>query len=133
MTRLRKVADILEAHGGIERYKGFVRPSTTPTPDDLFDVFLPVLAPSELKVLLYLVRRTFGFQRQHDAVSLRQICSGIVRKNGKRLDSGTGLSKQGAITAVKSLEARGLIVVDRERTDDGYNKINKYSLRFRHG
>ena len=109
------------------------RPNTTPTPDDLFDLFLCILTHAELKVLLYIIRRTYGFKKSSDRISLKQICKGIVTKTGKRLDSGTGLSRQGAITAVKSLEERGLIIVERVRTEDGYNKVNLYRLRFRQG
>ncbi|UCF87904.1 MAG: replication protein, partial [bacterium] len=103
----------------MDRYRGFPRPNTTPTPDDLFDLFLSVLTHAELKVLLYIVRRTYGFKKSSDRISLKQICKGIVTRSGKRLDSGTGLSRQGAITAVKSLEKRGLIVVERVKTEDG--------------
>jgi len=130
---MQTVGRILNKQGGMDRYRGFPRPNTTPTPDDLFDLFLPVLTHAELKVLLYIVRRTYGFKKSSDRISLRQICKGIVTKSGKRLDSGTGLSRQGAITAVKSLEKRGLIVVERVRTEDGYNKVNVYRLRFRQG
>jgi hypothetical protein len=42
--------------------RGFLRPTTTPTPDEIFDVWLSELTGSELKVLLYIVRRTFGFK-----------------------------------------------------------------------
>ena len=130
---MQTIGKILEKHGGIDRYRGFPRPNTTPTPDDLFDLFLSTLTHAELKVLLYIIRRTYGFKKSSDRLSLKQICKGIVTKTGKRLDSGTGLSRQGAITAVKSLEKRGLIIVERVRTEDGYNRINIYRLRFRQG
>ena len=130
---MQTVGKILDKRGGMDRYRGFPRPNTTPTPDDLFDLFLPVLTHAELKVLLYIVRRTYGFKKSSDRISLKQICKGIITKSGKRLDSGTGLSRQGAITAVKSLEKRGLIVVERVKTEDGYNKVNVYRLRFRQG
>ena len=113
----------------IGRYRGFAKPKTTPTPDDVFDLFLADLTHAELKVLLYIVRRTFGFKKTSDRISLKQICGGIVRKNGRRLDGGTGLSRQGAITAVKRLEERGLITVVRVKTEDGYNRVNIYKLR----
>ena len=130
---MQTIGKILEKQGGTDRYKGFPRPNTTPTPDDLFDIFLSTLTHAELKVLLYIIRRTFGFKKACDRISLKQLCTGIVTKGGKRLDSGTGLSRQGAITTVKSLEKRGLIVVERIRTQDGYNKVNIYRLKFRQG
>jgi hypothetical protein len=46
-----------------------------------------------VKVLLYIIRRTFGFKKDQDNISLSQMLNGIVKKNGERLDSGTGLIK----------------------------------------
>ena len=112
---------------------GFLKPTTTPTPDELFDVWLSKLSGSELKVLLYIIRRTFGFGKHVDAISLSQITKGIQKKNGEVLDLGTGLSRKSAYQAVQSLEEKGLIKVGRALADDGINEINTYSLFFREG
>ena len=109
---------------------GFKRPTTTPTPDDLFDEWLSVLSFAELKVLLYIIRRTFGFKKDSDAISLRQITEGITTKDGRVLDRGTGLSRKATFQAVQSLEERGLLVVNRTVAGDGVNQINIYSLVF---
>jgi hypothetical protein len=109
---------------------GFKRPTTTPTPDDLFDEWLSVLSFAELKVLLYIIRRTFGFKKDSDAISLRQITEGITTKDGRVLDRGTGLSRKATFQAVQSLEERGLLVVSRTVAGDGVNQINIYSLVF---
>ena len=127
---MKKLADVLNKTGGMEKFMGFASPNTTPTPDDLFDRFLPELNGGELKVLLYIIRRTYGFKKDSDAISLTQICEGIKTKTGKHLDYGTGLSLSAVKTAVKSLEKRGLIVVGRVKEDGGYNYVNTYSLRF---
>lgn len=114
-----------------EEFKGFVRPNTTPTPDDLFDIFLTLLTHAELKVLLYIIRRTYGFKKDDDRISLKQISAGITTKKGGQLDKGAGLTKRGAIKALQALEKRGLIWVSRTQAPDGNNQINVYSLRFR--
>jgi hypothetical protein len=44
-------------------YKGYLSPNYIPVPDELFDEQLPDLSGSELKVLLYIIRRTFGFKK----------------------------------------------------------------------
>ena len=115
----------------MEKFKGFSRPNTTPTPDEVFDVFMTQLTHAELKVLLYIIRRTFGFKKDTDSISLNQISNGITTKDGRELDRGAVLSKQGAITAVQNLEKKGLIVVGRVKTKDGYNHVNVYKLRFK--
>src|SRR5947209_15972592 len=54
-------------------YEGFSSPLGTIVPDDVFDVLMPQLADPELRVLLYIIRRTFGFKRDHDDISLKQM------------------------------------------------------------
>jgi Penicillinase repressor len=73
------------------------------------DVWLAELSGAELKVLLYLVRRTVGFHRDRARVGMRQICSGIPGK-----DLGTGLHIDTVVTVITSLEARGLLVCERK-------------------
>jgi len=126
---MEKLAINKEAY--MEKFKGFSRPNTTPTPDEVFDIFMTQLTHAELKVLLYIIRRTFGFKKDTDSISLNQISNGITTKDGRELDRGAGLSKQGAITAVQNLEKKGLIVVGRVKTKDGYNHVNVYKLRFK--
>ncbi len=118
------------ARKNLERFKGFATANTTQTPDEVFDRFLTELSHAELKVLLYIIRRTFGFKKDADRISLKQIAEGIITKDGKRLDRGAGLHKTNAIKALKSLEEKGLISVQRVKTEDGYNSVNVYSLRF---
>lgn len=115
----------------LEKFKGFSRPNTTQTPDEIFDRFLPDLGLAELRVLLYIVRRTYGFKKDYDSISLRQITEGITTKEGKELDRGTGMTRRGALKAIQSLEKRGLIIVGRRKAEDGENEINVYSLRFK--
>jgi len=133
--KMQQIKDTIDARAYMEKFKGFSRPNTTPTPDELFDIFLTELTHAQLKVLLYIVRRTYGFQKDSDSISLSQISSGIVirtgKNKGKQLDRGAGITKRGAIKAVQELEKKGLIVVSRRKTEDGYNNVNIYKLRFK--
>jgi hypothetical protein len=113
------------------RFRGFDSPNYTPTPDALFDELAPNLTESELRVLLYIVRRTFGFKRDADAISLTQLVSGITTKDGRVLDRGTGMSRPGVTKGVKGLIAKGVISVDRIMDERGENQVNVYRLRFR--
>src|SRR6266849_9255423 len=123
---MKKISTVI-AERSLERFKGFARPNTTPTPDDLFDRFLAELSGAELKVILYIIRRTFGFKKAADSISLSQLCSGIRTRSGKSLDRGTGLSLSAVKLAVRSLEKRGLITVQRVKEENGYNFVNIYS------
>ncbi len=44
-------------------FSGFTSPNFTQVPDELFDVLMPQISDAELRVLLYIIRRTFGFKR----------------------------------------------------------------------
>ncbi len=79
------------------RYHGFSRPNYTQVADDVFDVLLPELTESELKVLLYIIRRTFGFKKDADTISLKQMVEGIRTRDGRQLDRGAGVSKTSAV------------------------------------
>ena len=112
-------------------WPGFEAPRYTPVPDDLFDLWLPYVTGAELKVLLYLMRRTFGWKKDADAVSLSQICAGITRRDGTPLDQGTGLSRSTALAAIAGLEAKRLIVAQRDPNAAQTHQATVYRVRMR--
>jgi hypothetical protein len=42
------------------------------------------LSGAELKVVLYVARRTFGFGKESDNISLSQMAQGITKRDGMR-------------------------------------------------
>ena len=106
-----------------------VLPNTTQVPNAVLDWWLAELGNAELRVLLYLMRRTYGFQRSADAVSLTQLSGGISAADGRRLDRGTGLHRKTVIAALEALEGRGL--VERVRSVQGHygHGVNVYRVR----
>ncbi len=58
------------------RFEGFDSPNGTIVPDDFFDLLAPELSEAELRVCLYIIRRTFGFKKRSDDISLRQMVEG---------------------------------------------------------
>lgn len=108
------------------QFKGYSNPNYTMVPDELFDEQLPYLSGAELKVLLYIIRRTFGFKKESDSVSLNQMTNGIVTKDGRVLDKGTGLSKAAVALAVRSLEEKGLILRNRMRSSEKGDEPTTY-------
>jgi hypothetical protein len=109
-------------------FPGFQFPTTTPVPDEVFDVLMPQLSGAELKVLLYICRRTFGFKKASDSISLYQIAHGIRTRDGRVLDGGTGLCKRHVQRALKVLEKKNIIRVTRKVDETGLNEVNTYSL-----
>jgi phage replication O-like protein O len=114
-------------------FQGFQFPNTTQIPNEVFDTLMPHLSGGELKVLLYICRRTFGFRKDSDSISLTQIAHGITTKAGRVLDQGTGLSKRQVQRALRMLESRKVILVERKVDETGLHEINTYRLNVRCG
>ncbi|HEY8310519.1 MAG TPA: replication protein, partial [Gemmatimonadaceae bacterium] len=112
-------------------YEGFSNPNGTIVPDDVFDVLMPRLADAELRILLYIIRRTFGFKKNSDDISLRQMVEGITTRDGRVLDSGTGLSKPTVARGLAGLREKRIIVATRNRSAQRGNEATSYRLRFK--
>lgn len=123
------VSDTAELPPPLTGWAGFEDPNYTNVPDSFFDVLLPLLTDVEIRVLLYIIRRTYGFKKAADQVSLSQITDGITTREGRVLDGGAGVSKGGAIRAIARLEARGILLVQRNRSAARGNEPTTYQLR----
>src|SRR5258706_3271553 len=104
-------------------------------PNQLADV-IAFLSESEIKVLYYLIRHTWGFQEfgvlkkiTHD-----EFMNGRIKRlkgaDGEpveppqfvRMDPGTGLSENSVKAALRSLEAQNMIVHTADNSDGGRPK-----------
>jgi len=104
------------------RFRGFSSPRTTPTPNELYDVVLGEIDNlSELKVVLYVIRHTFGWGKFIDRISTSQFVRGITKRTiireggGSRLveipvDRGTGLSEPSVREGLKRAIRHGYLV-----------------------
>ena len=72
---------------------------TTQVPNEVLDTCLPVLTVAELKLLLIVIRQTFGWRKARDRISHSQ----FVEK--------TGLGKRSVTEAITSLIEKGLVKV----------------------
>ena len=113
------------------KFAGFTAPNGTFVPDDFFDILMPELGEAELRVLLYIMRRTFGFKKTADDISLKQMTDGILTREGKKLDRGTGLSKAGNARGIRGLVEKGVIVATRNRSVESGDQATTYALRFK--
>src|SRR5262249_52982608 len=94
-------------------------PNSTQIPDVILDHWMSELSGAEFKVLLYVARRTYGFGKESDNISINQMAEGIKRRDGSNLDHGTGLSRSGVKSACNSLIQRGLLVRVNNRSEHG--------------
>jgi len=72
-------------------------PNFTKLPNVLIDEWLPFLSEVETKVLLVIMRKTFGWHKTRDRISLSQ------------LEEMTGALRQAVLRATKSLAEKGII------------------------
>lgn len=84
---------------------------------------------AELKVVLYLLRHTWGFSEygKPKKITTDEFMSGRKKSDGSRMDGGTGLSNNSVITGLEKAVEHGFIVVEVDDTDKA--RIEKcYSL-----
>lgn len=93
----------------------------------IMDNYWYSLSGSEQKVLDYILRRTYGFQKIKDAISISQLKNGITKRTGEKIDNGTGLKQDSTILkALKSLEKKGFIISEKRK-----NKTTTYKLKIK--
>jgi len=113
-------------------FEGHAFPNYTPVPNEFFDVLISELSGNELKALLYIYRRTFGFQRWSDSISFNQFLTGITTQDGRVLDKGGGITNRTRLSdALKSLQAKGVIRAEKSTTTQGDAEVTVYTPVFK--
>ena len=115
-------------NNGQWKFQGFSSPNGTYVPDEFFDQVAPRLSGSEVKLALYMIRRTYGFKKESDNIALSQMLKGIVRRDGSRLDLGAGLSKATLLQTIKRLEEKNIIHRTHQWDIKGGNLATNYRL-----
>ena len=72
---------------------------------------------SSARVLLTIIRRTYGWNKKEDQISISQI------------EAMTGLSRRAVIYALQNLEVQRFITVQRQRGRGNVNQVNTVSLQ----
>lgn len=107
----------------------------TVVPDYFLDTYMADLSGTEVRVMLYIYRRTLGFQKVGDPISYNQFLNGIVTRDGRRLDDGCGVRSRSTLNAaLKRLEEKKLIKAYRREHANGDNDVTFYRMhpeRFR--
>lgn len=99
--------------------EGLCQPNTTQIPNEVFDYWMGVLSPAEFKVLLCICRKTYGWHKDRDSISMKQIVAM------------TGLGRAGVFNNVKSLMDHGLLIKHKSKTTDGDDAPNMYEINVR--
>lgn len=101
-------------------FQGFPEPKYTRVPNLIFDCVLAEFSESRLKVLLFIVRKTMGWQKDHDFTPIAV----------SQIETGTGLSKPSVIDSIQFLVENNLIIQRKQRDSRGRAAASEYRLRF---
>jgi len=115
-----------------EVFPGFWHPDLnqgfTKMPHELIEM-LHKLKEAELKIVLYIMRHTWGFQEFDSprTITTDEFIYGRKRKDGSRMDNGTGLSDRGVKNGIAQAIKHGYILCETDDRDKGRKK-KKYSI-----
>jgi hypothetical protein len=131
----QKYQEIIKKQEEIEKEKTGKFPGFPPGPAENYwqypkalNGWWHILSGSEQKVLDYILRHTWGYGRDRDAISVTQFEKGIYSEKEKRwIDKGTGLSRRQIFTALKGLIKKGFI----ELVGRGKRGVGIYKLRIK--
>ena len=93
-----------------------------PIPNSIFDKYLGELTPSEFSVLMAIIRKTWGWNKTKDRISVSQI------------SMATNLTNKTIINSLKVLEQKKIISTKKRhnRTTKIRLRLNKTSGKFTH-
>lgn len=113
-----------------EKFQGFPLAKQTWDFPTVINGWVDQLSGAEFKVLWYILRHTYGWQKVADTISYGQFRHGIIRKSdGKVVDRGTGLGTQAIRQAIRDLVEKGFIEAEKRRFR-GRQGITSYKIRF---
>ena len=98
-------------------------PNSTQIPNAIIDSLLPRIPDAESRCITYICRRTFGFGKTLDRISLSQFIEGIISRDHERMDYGAGLSRPSVVEALRNLVSSEAVLIKRTSKGNMY-KIN---------
>jgi len=108
-TKENKIIELIDRDTGAS--KGFIPAYYTPIPDEVFTDYMKDLNATELKTLLAILYKTFGFKKFEDKISISQI---------QRITNG---NRTLIVEALRKLEKLGLIERAYDNRKKGIIKI----------
>lgn len=114
-------------------WDGFTMPDSDffKMPNDFIKI-LPFVGEAELKVIIYVMRHTWGFQEYdtHKKITLDEFAHGRKLRNRERMDSGAGLGVTSTKTGIVKAIEHGFLECEIDDSDLGRIK-KSYRLRMK--
>ncbi len=93
-----------------------LRPNTTPFPNFLIDFVMPIISNPTTKVMMFLVRKIYGWNKDCDYISISQIVKG------------TNIDRRSVVRALGDLCERKIILKIKSKDKKGKDATNLYSF-----
>lgn len=104
-------------------------PNTTQTPNDILDNSMKELSGSEFKVIMAILRKTLGWHKWADYISISQIMEATGLSNRQSINCVNSLEKKGFIRTKKSKRTTTLITINftdpSEKSSQGSEKSSQ--------
>ena len=111
-------------------FQGFDPPRSNwfRAPNALIDRLPTITSQGELAVVLYCLRHTWGWNTSSQRITLDEFEHGRKRKDGSRMDGGTGMSRTSIIRGLKRAVEHGFLDVTEDGIDAG-RMSKRYAVR----
>ena len=110
-------------------FNGFesVKENWSKLPHQLIEALPEIKTIGEMKVIIYTLRHTWGYQDDYKKITLDEFENGRKCKDGSRIDNGTGLTKPTIVDGIKRAVADGFLFEYVDTSDSA--RVKKfYSL-----
>jgi hypothetical protein len=106
---------------GAVKFAGFEEPTEnwSKLPHALIGALGLMTSESEIKVVLYILRHTWGYHDDSKRISLDEFANGRKKSKAGRIDAGTGLSVNAVKDGLRRAIQHGFIVVQEDTRDKG--------------
>src|SRR6266852_5617293 len=111
-----------ETRGGRMTFEGFPPPTKNffSLPNEMINVIAHIDNMAELKVIIYVIRHTWGYQEYGitKAITVEEFMHGRKRQDGTRMDEGTGLKSDRSVKdGLKAAIDHGFLLYEIDDTD----------------
>ena len=86
-------------------------------PNQLIDEMPNITSLAEMKVILYILRHTWGYGDESKRITIDEFVNGRKRKDGTRIDSGCGIAENSVRSGLRKAEEHGYIWVKIDDSD----------------
>ncbi len=115
-----------------KEFAGFPAPTKNffSLPNEMINIIAHITNLAELKVIIYVIRHTWGFHEYgiKKAITTDEFMHGRKRNDDMRMDEGTGLSNRSVIDGLRAAVEHGYLEYELDETDKA-RKVKSYALK----